>query len=222
MINVVTLMAFAVAPCWFSELDGTIPFGCLSTSAADPRMTTSRTDEELMQDWQAGDPAAFGILYSRFSDRLFRFVARMAISRAEAEEICQEAWLAVINGRTRYQPSARFVTYLFSIARRRSVDRLRRHGRQREVMSESYDVESTHGEETLQPEMIVDDACNADALMAAIDELPALQREAFLMQVEGEMSLDEIAQATDSAREAVKSRLRYAMRRLRSALGADR
>jgi RNA polymerase sigma-70 factor, ECF subfamily len=215
-------MAFAVAPCWFPKLAGMIPVGYLSTSAADPRMTSMRTDEELMQAWQAGDPAAFGILYSRFSDRLFRFVARMATNRAEAEEICQEAWLAVIDGRARYQPSARFVTYLFSIARRRSVDRLRRHGRQREVLSESHDVESTHDEQDLQPEEIVDNASNADALIAAIGELPALQREAFLMQVEGEMSLEEIAQATESAREAVKSRLRYAMRRLRSALGASR
>jgi RNA polymerase sigma-70 factor (ECF subfamily) len=58
--------------------------------------------------------------------------------------------------------------------------------------------------------------------MAAITDLPVLQREAFLMQAEGEMSLDEIALATGSAREAVKSRLRYAMRRLRTALAGHR
>jgi RNA polymerase sigma-70 factor, ECF subfamily len=215
-------MDIALAPCWLPVVDRGSPLRYLSTSATDSRVTSTRSDEELIQSWQAGDPAAFSALYSRFADRLFRFVARMASSRAEAEEICQEAWLAVIDGRTRYQPSARFVTYLFSIARRRSIDRLRRNGRHRELGSESCDVELTQDEETLQPERVADNAHNAGVLIAAISELPALQREAFLMQVEGDMSLDEIALATDSAREAVKSRLRYAMRRLRAALAGNR
>ena len=196
--------------------------GYLSTSAPDPRVASTQTDEELMQCWQRGDPAAFGVLYSRFADRLFRFVARLASSRAEAEEICQESWLAVIDGRARYQPSARFVTYLFAIAHRRSIDRLRRDGRHREAGPESYDLASIPDEGTLQPEGIAHNEQNASALLAAIAELPVLQREAFLMQAEGGMSLEEIAEATGAARETVKSRLRYASRRLRAALAGRR
>lgn len=195
---------------------------CLSSPASGSGDPHTRSDETLMQDWQAGDPASFPLLYSRFADRLFRFVLRMAATRAEAEEICQETWLAVIDGRARYRPNARFVTYLFSIAQRRSIDRLRRSGRQAHIEPEDGDTSSQPDQRRGQPDHIAHDAQNAQALLAAIAELPALQREAFLMKAEGDMSLEEIAEATGSAREAVKSRLRYAMRRLRQAMAEFR
>lgn len=207
---------------WLGGIGDRSRFAQLSTTASERRDASGQTDEALMHSWQAGDPAAFGVLYSRFADRLFRFVSRTSASRAEAEEICQEAWLAVIEGRERYQPSARFVTYLFSIVQRRSIDRLRHNGRRREVDSVAVDEAAMPESPALLPERIAHTEQNANALLAAIAELPALQREAFLMQAEGEMSLDEIALATGSAREAVKSRLRYAMRRLRAAMANHR
>ena len=192
---------------------------CLSSQAAAAERPDPRSDETLMREWQAGDPTSFPVLYSRFADRLFRFVLRMAKSRAEAEEICQESWMAVVNGLERYRSDARFVTYLFSIAHRRSIDRRRRDLRHHEEGSDAFDALDLPDEDALAPERIVHSAQNVAALLAAIDELPPLQREAFLMQAEGGLSLDEIATATGAAREAVKSRLRYALRRLRAALG---
>lgn len=191
---------------------------CLSNRAADAQRQDCRSDEALMRDWQAGDPTSFPVLYSRFADRLFRFVLRMAGSRAEAEEICQETWLAVIDGRARYRPSARFVTYLFSIAQRRSIDRLRRSGRRPSLDPDAAGTASEPDLSPAPPDRIAHNAQNVEALLAAVASLPALQREAFLMQAEGDMSLEEIAEATGSARETVKSRLRYAMRRLRVAM----
>lgn len=214
----IALMELTLIHGWLRGSDGKDWGRYLSTCEPMPNAIGTRTDEQLMGLWQAGDPAAFSILYSRFADRLFRFVARMVNSRAEAEEVCQEAWLAVIEGRTRYQPSARFVTYLFTIAHRRSIDRLRRSGRSPEVEVQTCDVNSSPVEDGLQPERIAHTEQNASRLLAAINDLPILQREAFLMQAEGELSLEEIAIATNSAREAVKSRLRYAVRRLRAAL----
>lgn len=212
------IMKWAPAPSGFTIFGGESWIRYLSRSGTDLAAAGACSDESLMRRWQAGDPAAFRALYSRFADRLFRFVAQFSASRAEAEEICQETWLAVVDGRARYRSDARFPTYLFSIARRRAIDRLRRAGRHREDWHEPEALASVAEEDARQPERLVHGDQSAQALLAAIAELPILQREAFLMHAEGDMSLDEIAVATDSAREAVKSRLRYAMRRLRAAL----
>jgi RNA polymerase sigma factor (sigma-70 family) len=96
-------------------------------------VSTTCSDEELMGLYRGGDQAAFRRLYDRYRGPLIRFVSRMALDPSDVEEIVQETWMAVIRGRERYISNARFVTYLFSIARRRSMDRWRRRGRQPEV-----------------------------------------------------------------------------------------
>lgn len=173
---------------------------------------SSLADENLMVRYGRGERDAFDELYRRHRAGLHRFIRRL--TGPDADEVFQEVWLAVIKSRQRYQPTARFITYLYTIAHHRAVARLRRKG--------LYDGETCDGdaaaddapgpfETTLGGEL-------AGALQAAIDALPAVQREAFLMQAEGSLSLDEIALATAVSRETVKSRLRYASRRLRIAL----
>jgi RNA polymerase sigma-70 factor (ECF subfamily) len=175
-------------------------------------------DEQLMLQYQGGDPVAFQALYQRFRDPLFRFIVRMATSKAEAEEIFQEVWLAVVRGKERYRPCARFVTYLFAIAHRRTLDRLRAHGRVDEQPLPDDDEYAIVDDVRVPPDLIAHTAQNAQALAAAIAALPMQQRNALLMQIEGGLSVEEIAQATQANRETVKSRLRYAMRHLRAAL----
>jgi len=171
------------------------------------------SDEALMRRYQSGDGAAFELLYRRHSGRLHRFVTRMTSGGAEADEIFQEVWLAIIKGRERYVPSARFVTFLFSIAHRRAADRLRfAHTHPTEELDAEYN------DTTDTPLDTVLNAALGHALQAAIATLPLPQREAFLLQAEAELSLDEISQAAGVPRETVKSRLRYAHRRLRQAL----
>src|SRR5689334_13618862 len=86
-------------------------------------------DAQLMRRYQSGDPDAFRMLYLRYCDRLHRFIARLAATPGEAEEIFQEVWLAIVRDRARYTPKAKFVTYLFAIAHQRSIDRWRFHRR---------------------------------------------------------------------------------------------
>jgi RNA polymerase sigma-70 factor (ECF subfamily) len=173
---------------------------------------TGLADEDLMVRYGGGDQGAFELLYRRHRAGLHRFVRRLVGS--EADEVFQEVWLAVIKARRRYVPAARFITWLYTIAHHRAVARLRRKGLWGEDAGdgpEQADAAPGPFEETFGGEL-------ADALQAAIASLPLPQREAFLMQAEGGLSLEEIAEASGVARETVKSRLRYANRRLRAAL----
>jgi RNA polymerase sigma-70 factor (ECF subfamily) len=184
-----------------------------------PPASVSKTgsDEELMGLYRGGDQAAFRKLYDRYRGPLMRFVSRTALDAADVEEIVQETWMAVIRGRERYIAHARFVTYLFSIARRRGMDRWRRRGRQ----PEADDIDALGllpGPARMQPESLVGEEALAGAIAAAIEALPLLQREAFLLRAETDLTIDEIAQVTGTTRETAKSRLRYGARRLRTAL----
>jgi RNA polymerase sigma-70 factor, ECF subfamily len=181
--------------------------------------STTCSDEELMGLYRGGDQAAFRKLYERYRGPLMRFVRRTALDASDVEEIVQETWMAVIRGRERYIAQARFVTYLFSIARRRAVDRWRRRGRQPEV----DDIDAlglVPAPARMQPESLVGEVALARAIAAAIETLPLLQREAFLLRAETDLTIEEIAQVTGTTRETAKSRLRYGMGRLRAALEA--
>ncbi len=182
----------------------------------------SLCDEELLRRYiDDDDQLAFQVLYGRYRLRLHRFVRRLCGNAHEAEEIFQETWLAVIRRKVRYDPRARFAAYLFSIAHRRLADRWRRL--QRSTPS------PIDGDIPLDPDEVADDlmvtpeewtqhAQLQNALMAELSKLPVTQREVFLMKAEADLSLEEIATITEATHEATKSRLRYALGRLRAAL----
>jgi RNA polymerase sigma-70 factor, ECF subfamily len=182
--------------------------------------STDASDEELLRKYRDGDGEAFQVLYRRHREHLYRFVLRLAANPAEGEEVFQEAWMVVIYGRERFRADARFATYLFSIARRRAADRWRKRGTV--VVEPLPEIDQlVVDEELIARYGPLDRAQNAElgaALSDAIDSLPPPQKEAFLMQAESDLSLDEIALATNTNPETVKSRLRYATRRLRKRL----
>lgn len=169
-------------------------------------------DDALMARYGKGDPAAFEALYRRHNAGLYRFIARLA--RHDADEIFQEVWMAVIRGRERYEPSARFATYLFAIAHKRIADRARKAAARPTDPLDGVEIP----EVAPDPLGSTQNAQLGDALVAALSALPLAQREAFLMQSDGGLSLEEIAEVTGVSRETVKSRLRYANRHLRTAL----
>ena len=180
----------------------------------------AESDEVLMQRYQRGNSEAFQHLYGRHRSSLLRFVKRMAPDAGEDEEIAQETWMAVIRGRKRYSPRARFVTYLFSIARRRTMDRWRRRGRSPEWDPEAAEPDSFAAPIQYEPEHQANNAAFGADLLQAIEALPILQREAFLLRAEGGLGVEEIAAVTGTNRETAKSRLRFALTRLRTALEA--
>jgi len=182
---------------------------------------SSIADEALMGRWQDGDLKAFQALYRRHRNSLHRFLIRMAASPAEAEEVFQDVWAAVVRSRQTWTPQAKFRTFLFAIANRRLADSFRGRARRFAELNaaplegEGAPAISSHDPD---PEAGAQNADLGRALMAAIAALPPPQRQAFLLQAEGGLSLEEIAEATGAPRETVKSRLRYASTRLRAEL----
>jgi RNA polymerase sigma-70 factor, ECF subfamily len=186
-----------------------------SAKAAD---SAAASDEVLMRRYQRGDDQALQQLYERHRAALHRLVRRLSPDTSENEEIAQETWMAVIHGRDRYRPQARFVTYLFSIARRRAMDRWRKHGRAPEQEPEAEELVRLAGPASNEPEYHTTTVALRAGLMTAVASLPILQREAFLLRAEGDLTLEEIGEFTHAGRETAKSRLRYALNRLRIAL----
>ena len=173
-------------------------------------------DEQLMLAYRDGDAAAFEKLYARHRARLYRFVLRSVKSRAIGEELFQEVWLRVIEARGRYTPQAGFTTWLYTIAHNHLVDHWRKRGLTL-VALEADDVPGTSPDPAEQAQ----GRQSLERFAAALQALPPLQREAFLLHEEGELSVAEIAAATGTNEEAAKSRLRYATAKLKAAMGND-
>ena len=184
------------------------------------------TDEALMRAYGQGDARAFEALYARHKGATYRYFLRHAGGdTATADELHQDLWLKVIGARERYEAQAKFSTWLYTLARHRLVDHWRsRHGVS--LASLEDDAIVTQAEESVAASRDVDDDplhASIDAetrrrLVAALADVPPLQRDAFLLHIEGGLPLDEIARLTATSGETVKSRLRYAYRRLRETL----
>jgi RNA polymerase sigma factor (sigma-70 family) len=183
------------------------------------------TDENLMLRFGRGDAAAFEFLYRRHESRVFRYLLRNVKNEATANDLMQEVWFAVVRGAANYQPTAKFTTWLFTIAHNRTVDMIRASRPLQSLdAGDEADPEASSPLERLadaaklEPPAQVQSQDEAAALLSAVAQLPAEQRSAFLLQAEGDLSVEEIADATGSNFETVKSRLRYARAKLRQLL----
>ena len=169
-----------------------------------------------------GDVSAFELLYQRNKGGVFRYLLRHGAGNA-SEELAQDVWASVIRVRATYQATAKFTTYLYRLAHNRLIDFYRAEGRAEWVSRDADDdtediVTAQPAARTLQPEVLVESGNIAARMRAAISSLPPAQREAFLMQQEGGMSVADIAEATGVPEETAKSRLRYAINKLRAQL----
>ena len=170
-------------------------------------------DEQLMLAYRDGDAGAFETLYARHRGALYRFVLRSINDRGIAEELFQEAWIRVIEARERYAPSAKFVTWLYTIAHNLMVDHWRRRGLTLVALdAEHVPVESAN------PARQAEGRESLARFLRALEALPPAQREAFLLHEEGGLTAAEIGAATGTNEEAAKSRLRYAMAKLKAAV----
>jgi len=171
-------------------------------------------DEDLLLAYRDGDAAAFETLYTRHRGRLYRFVLRGVKVRAVAEELYQEIWMKVIEARDRWAPRAKFTTWLYTIAHHQLIDHWRKRGLTVVALDEGEAVADASQDPAAQAQGRQDLARFAAALAA----LPPAQREAFLLHEEAGLSVAEIAEATGTNAEAAKSRLRYAMAKLKAVL----
>jgi RNA polymerase sigma-70 factor (ECF subfamily) len=175
------------------------------------------SDEQLMLRYRDGDAAAFEELYGRHRGGVFRYVLRQVGLRSAAEEVFQEIWMNLISSRTRYRVEARFATFLYHVAHNCVIDHFRRKTPLHLVSLDDDPDEAIQvaGPEREQPERAVAMRQSAAKLLNALALLPPEQREVFLLHEEGGLTLEEIAVVTGTGRETAKSRLRYALARLR-------
>ena len=178
---------------------------------------TKASDETLMLAYRDGDAGAFDQLYARHRSGLYRFIRRHIGADSITDEVFQDVWMRAIDAAKTYEPRAKFVTWLYTIAHNRMMDHFRSSGRADLVSIDGDDdnVIELSANELQRPDTETGRKQLASRILAALDTLPAVQREAFLLQQEGELSVEEIAAATGVNRETAKSRLRYALAKLR-------
>ena len=184
---------------------------------------TEATDEELMQRYRDGDANAFETLYARHKGQVYRYVLRQCGVAAQAEELFQDVWMNLIRARERYEPRAKFTTWLYTLAHNRVIDHYRRQAAGAPL---AYDddpddvslIEQVPDSELKQPDNEFERRRQAQQLLDLLGTLPAAQRETFLLRKEGGLTLEEIAAATGVSMETAKSRLRYALAKLRQGL----
>lgn len=175
-------------------------------------------DATLMLAYAQGDLSAFEALYARHRGTLYRFLLRACREQALADELFQETWSRVIAARERYQPQAKFTTWLLQIAHNLLVDGYRRKRPTLDGEAGELALAQVEAPAQEQPEQALSDFEQRRRLQRAIEQLPDEQRTAVLLRLEQELSLEEIADVTGVGRETVKSRLRYAMNKLREQL----
>ena len=193
-----------------------------NTTNLENNVAALHSDEALMLLYCDGDFAAFRELYQRHSVGLYRFIAWRSPRQDWVDEIIQDSWIALHKSRATYQVKAQFRTFLYQIARNRLIDLLRQHpillaseiacaDRHADVFEELQvdEAQSTTPEQNMMLQQ------EHQQLHRAIADLPSEQKEALVLQQFNDLSLEEIAQISEVSIETIKSRLRYAMNKLR-------
>lgn len=176
------------------------------------------SDEDLMLAYAAGNMAAFEQLYGRHRVKLYGFLHRQLRNAALADELFQDIWQKVIGASRGWTPEAAFSTWLYRIAHNRLNDHWRAQ-RHRPSAPEDADERLQRVSDPDTPESELSQFQQRRALQLALDELPPEQREVLLLRLQHELTLEAIGELTGVGRETVKSRLRYAMDKLRARLG---
>jgi RNA polymerase sigma-70 factor (ECF subfamily) len=188
----------------------------------------SASDENLMLAYSGGNAGAFDELYRRHKGGVYRYLLRQCRDRAVTDELFQDVWMNLIRSREGYTVQAKFTTYIYKLAHNRLIDHYRKHGQAALVSLDQGDdrddddppVAEPVAAPRDEPERHLDIKQQAAKLLALLDALPLPQREAFVMQYEGGMSVEDIAASTGVTRETAKSRLRYALAKIRQGLAS--
>ena len=171
-----------------------------------------RSDETLMMAYADGNMEAFELLYSRHRGPLYRYILRQVSDAATANDLFQGSWEKIIKASGSYKPSAPFKAWMYRIAHNHVVDYFRRIRPVSEILPDQIEAKNPAPEKQL-----LDEQRSSD-LRAAVNQLPAEQKDALLLKLEAGLDLQTIADVTGVNRETAKSRLRYAVGKLKKNL----
>lgn len=181
-----------------------------------------------MLRFQRGDINAFAQLVQRHKTPLYNFILRYTRDPSVAEDLLQDAFLKVIQNSSEFKHEARFTTWVYAITRNLCVDHFRKMTlRKHDSLDQVQDSDHSSLSERLanpHPDANVERSAITrelrDQIVGAVDDLPADQREVFLLRELANLPFKEIATITDTPENTVKSRMRYALERLQSTLQA--
>ena len=178
-------------------------------------MVHAPDDSALMLRYGDGDVQAFEILYRRHNDAIYRYLLRLCGHRDSADDIFQDVWGKIIKARETYRPTAKFTTFLYRVAHNCFIDHVRRNRRH---STNTVLEPERHRDPGESLELATERSLARERLELALSTLPDEQRDAFLLREEGGLSVEQIAAVTGCNRETAKSRLRYAVSKLRAAI----
>lgn len=183
------------------------------------------TDEQLLMSVRAGDTDSLGTLVLRWEQPLFRFVYRMLPRQEDARDVCQETFLRVLKKAHRFRQGSRFSTWMYQIALNLCRDQLRKKRRWGLLLADSYEVDDrvapsveARRDERNDPSLGVERQETRHAVMRALREIPAEQREVLILKEFEELKFKEIAEILGCPESTVKSRMYYGLNGLRTAL----
>ncbi|MGI2180167.1 sigma-70 family RNA polymerase sigma factor [Shewanella frigidimarina] len=182
------------------------------------------SDEQLMLDYQAGDVRAFEALYLKHKGPLYRYFVRQLHDQQLAEDLYQDTWGKVINAAKQYQVTAKFTTWLYKIAHNLLIDHVRAVKPLDKVtpLGEDETMDSLQADDQASPESQVEQQQQADMMKGCIAKLPAVQKEAFLLNIEMGMTAAMISDIANVTLEATKSRIRYAYQSIKQCIANQR
>lgn len=186
-------------------------------------------DEQLMLMYAQGNVQAFKLLYIRYEQPIYRFAYNGCTNEANARELFQDTWLRVVNARYSFKPTQSFKAWLFTIARNLLTDSYRKNATNAmgahadssmeadpdKLTPASLDAAYETTASALTPEQIASACEQGDMLRKALQLLPLEQRDAIMLKHIAGFNINEIALIQDQNTQTVKSRLRYAMVKLR-------
>ena len=185
-------------------------------------MADNAADEQLIEQYQNGDAAAFEVLYGRYKNALYHYFFRQVNSAGTADELHQDVWLNIVRSPSSFKQQASFKTWLYKIAHNRLVDYYRQQSKQplhlvhndsdANLTDSSNEPSAAAGDE---PDRSLQSEQAGHALLQCLNELPDVQREVFVLHESSGLTLQAIAGIMDSTVESTKSRLRYAVKKLR-------
>src|SRR5688572_13446698 len=177
-------------------------------------------DAQLMLAYARGEMRAFETLYARHRGALYRYLVRQARDQEVANDLFQEVWSRIISNRERYEPRAKFRTFLFTLAHNCFID----HCRRQKSRPAGFEIGEADAQDMLpagdelRPDAALERAEGTERYRAALAGLPPEQRDVYLLHEESDLSLEEIARVTGVGAETAKSRLRYAVGKLKAAM----
>jgi len=183
------------------------------------------SDEDLMLAYAAGDASAFTRLYDRHERPVYRYFRRQGVAAHQADDLLQETWMAVLRSAGRWTYEASFKTLLYLVAHRKLIDHWRAT-KQHILLDDAANDPDSESEPAIEryeagdaarPDVRAMSRQQAEAFVVAVEALPPPQRQAFLLHVDGDLTLAQMAAVTGVGVETQKSRLRYAMKRVRLA-----